>query len=76
MKRGRSNDDVDPGPRKQHVRKTADNNNNNNRNARKFALRIQILELERLASSAATFEEQRSLYAQMSALRHALHALR
>ena len=72
MKRGRnSNDDIGP-KKQQHARK---GNANNNRNARRFALRVQILELERLVAAATTLAEQRRLLAHINALRHALHAL-
>lgn len=74
MKRRRDDDNGGSGPRKQPVRRSPDANNN--RNARRFALRVQLLELERLAAVAQTLAEQRRLYAQMSALKHALHALR
>ena len=44
-----------------------------NKDARRIALELQLLELERRAAS--NFETQQQLYRQMSALRYKLHTL-
>ncbi len=76
MKRPR-NADAGGGPVRKQPAQPAKRNSPaaNSRDARRFALRVQLLELERMAAVATTLAEQRRLYAQMSALRHALHAL-